>query len=69
MPRSQYAGLELNSKLTLSKQWGPSPKSGKLGKGLENLARHFLTPRSTPIGLCAGAGRQVPIHTLFSMFA
>ena len=26
MPRSQYAGLELNSKLTLSKQWGPSPR-------------------------------------------
>ena len=30
MPRSQYAGLELNSKLTLSKQWGPSPPSSSL---------------------------------------
>ena len=30
MPRSQYAGLELNSKLTLSKQWGPSPTEGFL---------------------------------------
>ena len=43
MPRSQYAGLELNSKLTLSKQWGPSPGSIRINsiKEFERLLKLF----------------------------